>query len=111
MAAILARPARVSYTLVRRFALAMAVIVMNAADLVTTRALIDAGGSERNPIAGHFLEQGSLVVVKIGLAGVVGVLMLVAPLRRRCESFLWFAFVAYATVLSLHVVQLTIVSR
>jgi hypothetical protein len=100
-----------SYTLARRFSLAMAIIVMNATDVVTTQALIAAGGAERNPIAGHFLEHGSLVVVKLGLAGVIGVLMLVAPLRRRCESFLWFAFLAYATVLSLHVVQLTIVSR
>jgi hypothetical protein len=111
VAAILARPARLSYTLVRRFSLAMAIIVLNAADVVTTRALIDAGGSERNPIAGHFLEQGSLVVVKIGLAGIIGVLKLIAPLRRRAESLLWFAFVAYATVLTLHVVQLAIVSR
>jgi hypothetical protein len=100
-----------SYTLVLRFSLAMAIIVMNAADVVTTRALIDAGGSERNPIAGHFLEQGSLVVVKIGLAGVIGVLMLIAPLRRRCESFVWFAVVAFATVVTLPVGQLTIVMR
>jgi len=89
----------------------MAIIVMNAADVVTTRMLVDAGGVERNPIAGHFLEQGSLVVVKIGLAVLVGVLMLIAPLRRRVESFLWFACAAYGTVLSVHLVQLLFVVR
>lgn len=111
MAAIPARPARLSWPLITRFSLAMAIIVMNAADVVTTRMLIDAGGQERNPIAGHFLERGSLSTVKIGLAGLIGILMLVAPLRRRVESLLWFAVAAYGTVLTLHIVQLVIVNR
>lgn len=111
MAAILATPARLSWSVRNRFVLAMVVIVMNVADVVTTRMLIGAGSREGNPIADHFLRKGSLSVVKIGLAGVVGVLMLVAPLRRRAESFLGFACVVYGTVLAWHLVQLAIVSR
>jgi hypothetical protein len=89
----------------------MTIIVMNAADVVTTRMLIEAGGQERNPIANHFLERGSLVEVKIALAGLIGVLMLVAPLRRRVESFLGFACAAYGTVLAVHLVQLYFASH
>ena len=111
MAALLLRPARLEWTLIHRFVLAMAIIVMNAADVVTTRMLLEAGGRETNPIANHFLEQGTLTDVKIGLAGFVGVLMLVAPLRRRAESFLGFACVAYATVLSFHLLQLALAGR
>jgi hypothetical protein len=109
MAAILARPARLSWTVATRFCLAMALIVMNAADVVTTRMLIEAGGTERNPIAAHFLQQGSLVEVKIALAGLVGVLTLVAPLRRRAETFLAVACAAYGTVLTIHLVQVLLV--
>jgi hypothetical protein len=108
VAAILARPARFEWPLVTRFCLAMAIIVMNVADVVTTRMLIDAGGIERNPVANYFLEQGTLAAVKVGLAGLVGMLMLVAPLRRRVESCLGFACVAYGTVLAVHLLQLAL---
>jgi hypothetical protein len=108
---ILQAPSRVSWTLISRFCLAMAIIVMNAADVVTTRMLLDVGGRETNPIANHFLEQGTLVYVKIGLAGLVGVLMVIAPLRRRVESVLALACCAYGTVLSFHLLQLALSGR
>lgn len=105
---VLAEPARVPLHLTGRFVMAMALIVMNAADLVTTRLLLDVGGRETNPIANHFLERGTLPVVKVGLAGVIGVLLLIAPLRRRAESVLWIVSVAYFAVLCFHLVQLGI---
>jgi hypothetical protein len=111
VAAILATPARLSWTLLNRFVLAMAIIVMNVADVVTTRMLLDNGAREGNPIANHLIEQGALTEVKIGVAGLVAVLMLFAPLRRRAETFLAFACVAYGTVLAWHLVELQIVSR
>lgn len=110
MTALVARPARLQWALIHRFSLAMAIIVMNAADVVTTRKLLDAGGRETNPVANFFLEEGLLAEAKIGLAGLVAVLMLVAPLRRYCESILGLTCVAYGTVLTFHVLQLAFVA-
>lgn len=111
MAGIVVTPARLSWTLLSRFVLAMVIIVMNVADVATTQMLIDQGSYEANPIANHFIQQGNLTEVKVGVAGLVGVLMLVAPLRRRAESLLAFACVAYGTVLAWHLVQLAIITR
>ena len=103
---ILATPARATYTLGGRFVMALSLIVLQVADVVTTQALLAAGAEERNPIANVFLENGSLGPVKIGLAGLVGTLMLIAPLRRRTEQTLWFVAIAYTVVLCLHMAQL-----
>ncbi|HET7720255.1 MAG TPA: DUF5658 family protein [Acidimicrobiales bacterium] len=105
---ILATPARATYTVGRRFVMAMVLIVAQVADLVTTQLLIDAGGRERNPIADAFLANGSLEAVKLGLAGVVGTLMLVAPLRRRAEQTVNVVAVTYTLVLATHVTQLAL---
>lgn len=103
---ILAHPARVPIDLAGRFTIAVCVILLNVADLVTTRMLLDAGGRETNPVALHLLERGMLEVTKIGAAGFVGVLVLVAPLARRCEQALWAVVVVYTAVLTFHLVQL-----
>lgn len=103
---ILARPPAHPLDLAGRFALAMALIVVNAADIVTTRLLIADGGHEANPLAARLLDAGHLVSVKMGVVGVVGVLLLIAPVRRRAEQALWAVVIVYSLVLTSHLAQL-----
>ena len=92
--------------LTARATVAVAILVMNAVDVVTTRQLLGDGGTELNPLAGRLIEAGALEEVKVGLSLVVGLLVLVAPLRRRTEQLLWGVVVFYAALLTFHLAQL-----
>lgn len=111
---ILRQPPVHPLDLAGRFAIAMSLIVVNAADIVTTRLLLADGGHEANPLAARLLDAGHLVAVKMTIVGLVGVLLLVAPVRRRVEQTLWIVVVLYSLVLTSHIAQLagvTFVSR
>lgn len=89
-----------------RFTLAVAILLLQVADLVTTGQMAAAGGREANPLAAWLLAADRLVEAKVLLAGFVGVLLLVAPMRRRVRQAIWMVVTFYATVVAVHVAQL-----
>lgn len=92
--------------LLGRFALGMAIVVLQAVDIVTTAHMAALGGREANPLAAWLLATDRLVEAKILLAGLVGVLLLVAPLRRRAQQAVWMVVTFYAGVAAVHLAQL-----
>jgi hypothetical protein len=89
-----------------RFTVAVSLILLQVADIVTTAHMAAAGGRERNPIAAWLLATDRLVEAKVLLAGFVGVLLLVAPMRRRAHQALWMVVTFYAAVVATHLAQL-----
>ncbi|MER3452704.1 MAG: hypothetical protein C4344_03250, partial [Acidimicrobiia bacterium] len=65
-----------------------------------------AGGIERNPVAAWLAASDRLVEAKILLAGFVGVLLLVAPLRQRVSRALWMVVTFYGAVVAWYLAQL-----
>ena len=93
--------------LARRFTLGVMVVVLQVGDLVTTRKLLDVGGQETNPLARFLMASGRFEATKIALAGVVGVLILIAPLRRRTQWVVVGVVVLYSLLLVFHAVELS----
>lgn len=89
-----------------RFTLAMAIVLLQVADIVTTLHMAAAGGREANPLAAWLLATDRLVEAKLLLAGFVGVLLLVAPMRRRAQQAIWMVVTFYGAVVAIHLAQL-----
>jgi len=68
----------------RRLWLAGAIVVLNLADVVLTKAVLHNGGVEANPLM-HSLMTGMVAPVglKMIVAGVVGLLLLRCPVESR----------------------------
>lgn len=81
---ILPTPAGTTHIFQRRLHLALALVVLNAADVVLTRAVLDRGGIELNPLmrelmAGFAAPMG----LKIAVSALAGGLLLACPPRSR----------------------------
>jgi len=94
-------------SLARRYTLAVLVIVLQVGDIVTTRWLLARGGQETNPIAQALIASGRFEAVKISLAGVVGMLILVAPLRHTTRRVILAVVVLYGLLLLFHGIELS----
>lgn len=104
--AILGTPVGRPPDLLGRFVLAVSIVLLQVADIVTTHQMAAAGGREANPLAAWLLATDRFVEVKVLLAGFVGVLLLVAPMRRRVHQALWMVVTFYAAVVVTHLAQL-----
>lgn len=71
----------------RRIGLAVALIVLNLADVLTTRAVLASGGIEANPLmVGLMQGLAAPLLLKTAVAGVAGLLLLCCPpASRRAE--------------------------
>jgi hypothetical protein len=68
----------------RRLVLALSLMVLNAADVLATRAVLDRGGVEMNPLMRNLMEGLALPMgLKVLVAGTVGVLLLCCPPRSK----------------------------
>src|SRR6266550_3120031 len=83
-----------------RFALAVLIVVLQVGDVVTTRMLLMQGGEETNPFARFLMTSGSFEPTKVVLAGVVGLLILAAPLRRGTQRVVLAVVALYAVLLA-----------
>lgn len=62
----------------RILVLGVILVILNALDVVTTMWVIGLGGSEANPIADHFIQNGGLWVIKMGVSTFVALWLLFA---------------------------------
>jgi len=84
----------------RRLVLALSLMVLNAADVLATRALLDRGGVEANPLMRGLMEGLAMPMgLKVLVAGSVGLLLLCCPPRSKIAEPAVAAVVAgYALV-------------
>jgi len=83
---------------VRRVYLAAAIVILNLSDVLLTRAVLDRGGVEGNPLmAGLMQGLAAPLGVKALVAAIVGILLLVSPVESK------FAEWAVATVVGLYI--------
>lgn len=84
----------------RRLVLALSLMLLNAADVLSTRALLDRGGVEANPLMRSLMEGLALPMgLKVLVAGTVGALLLCCPPRSKIAEPAVAAVVAgYALV-------------
>lgn len=73
-------------------------IVLNIADLVLTRHLLDQGGVEANPLMALFISGGWGIAIKVGLPIALAVRHLRAPLERKVVLGLCWMCVLYQSV-------------
>ncbi len=71
----------------RRIGLAVALIVLNLADVLTTRAVLASGGIEANPLmVGLMQGLAAPLLLKTAVASLAGLLLLCCPpASRRAE--------------------------
>jgi hypothetical protein len=71
----------------RRLGLAAALVVLNLADVLTTRVVLASGGIEANPLmVGLMQGLAAPLLLKTAVAGVAGLLLLCCPpASRRSE--------------------------
>ena len=86
----------------RRLVLALSLMVLNAADVLATRALLDRGGVEANPLMKGLMEGLAMPMgLKVLVAGTVGALLLCCPPRSKfAEPAVAAVVAAYAVVVS-----------
>jgi hypothetical protein len=94
-------------TPVRRLYLAAAVLVLNLCDVLLTRAVLDRGGVEGNPLMAGLMEglAAPLGVKALG-AVVVGILLMVSPVDSKfaeravvCVAGLYLGIVLWNTAM------------
>lgn len=92
---------------VRRLNLAAAILVLNLCDVLLTRAVLDRGGVEGNPLMAGLMEglAAPLGVKAIG-AAVVGILLMISPIESKfaeravvCVAGLYLGIVIWNTAM------------
>ena len=81
-----------------RIAAVLALVVLNAFDLITTRAFMRAGVPEGNPIAAAGLEAGWVAPFKFAALALLLVGVARRPPRIGSTALLWFVTGLYAMV-------------
>ena len=84
----------------RRLVLALSLMLLNAADVLATRALLARGGLEANPLMRSLMEGLAMpLALKVLVAATVGALLLCCPPRSKLAEPAVAAVVAgYAVV-------------
>jgi Domain of unknown function (DUF5658) len=82
---------------VRRWYLVATLVMLNLLDVLTTRWILDHGGSEQNPILRPIIHDPlAPLLIKLGLCLVIGSLVLAAPRRS------WFADAGLVTIVAVY---------
>ncbi len=80
--------------------------VLNVADVVITRLLLDRGGVELNPLADRLLASNTTLVVKVGIVVALAVRALRQPPRLIVVCFIWLVVGIYVLAIALNGSQL-----
>ncbi len=82
----------------RRIRLAglVALVVLNALDVLTTYRALEAGATEANPVGAFFIDTGLLPWAKLAVLVFLGVKTLRAEPKLATTSALWFVVGVYA---------------
>ena len=83
-----------------RFLAVVGLVALNALDLLLTRHLLQAGGTELNPLMALVIGGSWGVVIKLGLPIVAGLRHLTAPLARKTVLALCWVNVLYLAVVT-----------
>ena len=85
----------------RRWLMAVSILVLNLADVVVTKAILRLGGTEANPIMAPIMEHPSYpVILKTVVALGVGALLLASPPQSKLADRSVFAvIVGYVVVM------------
>jgi hypothetical protein len=86
-------------------------IVLNAADVVTTHLLLAHGAVEANPLSSILLASASLLWVKLAILGALGVLVIRHRPRFGVMAVVCVAVGMYATAVLSNLLILNIVMR
>jgi hypothetical protein len=85
---------------------AVLLVILNIADLVTTRMFLDRGLEEGNPISAVLLSNGSMPFVKtLLLLGIAWSAVRAAP-RVSTTVAMWFVVGLYTTVIGVNLLAL-----
>jgi hypothetical protein len=83
---------------IRRWYLVSTLVILNLLDVLTTRWILDHGGTEQNPILRPVIEHPvAPLLIKLGLCLVIGSLVLAAPRRSRFADIGLVSIVAVYT--------------
>jgi hypothetical protein len=89
-----------------RIVAALALIVLNIADLITTRMFLDRGLEEGNPVSALLLSNGSMPFVKSAiLIGLTWSAVRSVP-RVATTCAMWFVVGLYTTVIAVNVIAI-----
>ena len=91
-----------------RWVLLVALALLNALDLVTTRAVLAAGGREGNPVMAGLMDNplAPVLVKMVGIAIVVVVVNSCPPDSRLVNRALSLSVLLYAAIVSWNLVNL-----
>ncbi len=91
-----------------RLALLVSLAVLNAADVLLTRAVLSHDSAhEANPAAAHLLAAGTLLPSKVRVLGLLALLVATVPLHRRWVAWaLCLPVGAYAAVVVINLTNL-----
>lgn len=96
-------------TIRRRWFLLVALAVLNILDLVTTRAVLAAGGTEANPLMAPIIHHpvAPILVKTAGITLVAALLRACPPRSRVCDAGLLGVTIGYLVVVAWNVVNLS----
>lgn len=85
----------------RRWVMAVAILVLNLADVVITKAILRLGGTEANPIMAPIMDHPAYpIVLKTVIAlGVGGLLLASPPQSKLSDRAVGTVILAYTAVL------------
>lgn len=83
--------------------------VLNVADVVVTRLLLDRGGVELNPLADQLLASNSALLAKLAIVLLLTLHVLRQPPRLIVLCFMWLVAGVYAFVVVINTSQLVAV--
>jgi len=81
-------------------------LVLNVADVVITRLLLDRGGIELNPLADHLLASNTTLLTKVLLVAALVVRLWHHPPRLVLVCFMWLTVGVYLLVVVVNGSQL-----
>lgn len=98
-------------TIQRRWLLLGVLAVLNALDLVTTRMVLDAGGTESNPLMAPFIHHpvAPILIKTAGIAMVAGLLRCCPPKSRLVDTGLLGVTIGYMIVVGWNMLNLAVV--
>ena len=89
-----------------RLAGVVLLVVLNVFDLLTTKAFLDAGLSEGNPVGALLIEQGWMAWIKAALLLALGVRFMAARPRLGATCALWCVVGIYLAVVTVNTLAL-----
>lgn len=91
-----------------RWSLLMGLAILNILDLVTTRAVLHAGGTEANPLMAQIIHNpiAPVLVKTAGLALVALVLRACPPVSRFVDRALFTVTALYAVIVAWNITNL-----